>query len=148
VPAAPLAAYPLVANVAPDVAGAPGTYVPINGLNKSDFGPKATLVDATYFGTTGAMNRVATLVDADLSMSGQFAPGAAANAIASDAGQNTLFTAYSSADPYVWVQVFWTGSTHGFSIKCIVESFKITDAVAGVFEWTASLKAVAKPAFV
>lgn len=144
----PIAGFPLQVNIAPDSAGSPGTYTQLNGLNKAEFGPKQTLVDSTYFTGTGAVNRFPTLVDADVSLSGQFSPGAASNVISADTAQETLFISVGLADAYVWIQMFWTGSTHGFSIKSIVESFKISAAVAGVVEMSFSCKAVAKPAYV
>ncbi len=142
------AAYPLLVNIAPDASGAPGSYVAVNGLNKVDFGPKNVLIDATYFGTPGAVNRFATLVDADITLSGQFFPGAAANVISSDAGQENAFISIGLADRYIWVQWLWTGVTHGFSLQAIVESAKVSGSVAGVFEFSFSIKACSKPVYV
>lgn len=146
--AAPASSYPLVVNIAPDSSGSPGSYVPVNGLNKVDFGPKNTLVDSTYFGTTGATSRFATLVDADITLSGHFIPGAAANVVSADTGQENAFISIGLADRYIWVQWFWTGVTHGFSLQAIVESAKVSGSVAGVFEFSFTIKANTKPVYV
>ena len=138
----PVAAFPIAVKVAPDSAGSAGSYAVVAGTNKADFGAKNTLVDATYFGGPGAMARFATLTDTDITISGQYtAPGTSGNP-SSDTAQNTVMLSCiaTTADRFIWVQFFWDGSTHGPSLKCVADGFKISAAVAGVLEYSFTIK--------
>lgn len=144
----PQAAYPLKVSIAPDSSGSPGSYAQLNGLNKAKFGTKQTLIDSTYFTGTGAKGEFPTLRDADCQLSGHLSPGAGSGIISADTAQETLFLSVGAADAYVWVQFFWTGSSHGFSLQMIVESFDFDAAVADVIPYSCSLKANSLPVYV
>lgn len=148
----PSAAFPLLVNIAPDSSGTAGSYAPLNGLNKAKFSRKSTLIDATYFSGTsvnaGVTSRFPTLQDADISLSGHLKPGAGSGIISADTAQETLAISQGAADAFVWVQMYWTGSTHGFSIQMLVESFDIDASVGEVIPYSCSLKANALPVYV
>ena len=146
---APQAAYPVDIEIAPDSSGSAGSYAPLGGDNKADFGPKQTLVDSTYFGGDGSVNRTGTLFDVDITVSGHFAGSTSGSTWSDDSAQNTLLASQFAADRYVWVKMLWSGSSgHGFTVKALVESAKVTTAVAGVIEFTATIKGSAKPTLV
>jgi hypothetical protein len=145
----PTAAFPIVVEVAPDSAGSAGTYTAVGGTNNADFGMKNTLVDATYFGGNGAINRFATLMDTDISISGHYgAPGSSGNP-SSDTAQNTVMLACmsSSSDRFIWCKFLWDGSAHGPSVKAIPDSFKITGKVADVLTYSFTIKGSGLPVF-
>lgn len=146
---APEAAYPSYFAVAPDSDGSAGEYASVGGDNKWSWGPKQTLVDSTYFGGDGAMNRFPTLVDVDVDVSGHFAGlTTAEGAISDDTAQNTLFASVGLADPYVWVKLLFGGSSgHGPSVKCLVDNFKLSGAIAGVIEFSCSIKGSGLPVY-
>ncbi len=137
-PVVPAPAFPVVINVAPDNSGVAGAYAVLGGATKSSFAPKADLVDKTYFGSNGARDKFQTIRDGQIQLSGQFPlPGGAVTS--SDPGQANLFASLQLANPYVWVKIFWDGTTHGPVIRGLVADFKIEAAVAGAIDFSATV---------
>src|SRR5271165_6625336 len=136
--ALPTAAYPLSLKVAPDSSGSAGAYAVLGTCDKASYGPKRTLIDATYFGSGGAMGRFATLADTEISASGHYEPGTGATTYSIDTGQNTILASMlpAAADAFVWFQFFWSGATHGPSLQGIVDSFKVDGDTKDVFKFS------------
>jgi hypothetical protein len=145
-PVVPLPAFPVVIQIAPDVTGAPGTYVPLGGTTKCSFAPKADLVDKTYFGSTGARDKFQTIRDGQIQLSGQF-PGGGAGVVSSDAAQQTLLGSLLAANPKVWVKILWDGTTHGPSVQGIVPDCKLEASVAGAIDFSATVDFTALPTY-
>jgi hypothetical protein len=134
----PAAAFPVVINAAPDSGGAAGTYQIVGGVTKGSYAPKEDLVDKTYFGSNGARDKFPTIRDGQIQLSGQF-PLPAGAVTSSDPGQAVLMSAQGLADQYVWIKIYWDGTTHGPVVRGLVADFKVDFNVAGALEWSATI---------
>jgi hypothetical protein len=146
---APSPSYIVVVQIAPDVAGAPGAYVSLGNATKGSFAPKQDLVDKTYLGGNGARDKLPTIRDGQIQLSGQFPGGGVATpgVVSSDTAQNTLFASLLAGDPYVWIKILWDGTTHGPSLQTILSGFKLEAAVAGAVDFSCSAEFNSAPVY-
>lgn len=140
--ALPTAAYPLALKIAPDSSGSAGSYATLGNCMKATFGPKRTLIDATYFGGAGAEARFAVLADTEISATGQYQPGTGSTTYSADTGQNSVLASLlaGATDAFIWIEFLWSGATHGPSLQAICDSFKIDADTHGVFTYSLSAK--------
>jgi hypothetical protein len=138
----PTAAYPMAIKIAPDNSGVAGTYTSVGNVSKATYGPKRTLIDATYFGGAGAEARFGVLADTDISLSGHYLPGTGATTYSADTAQNTVLASLlaGASDAFIWIEFLWSGATHGPSLQCICDSFKIDADTKDVFKFSMTAK--------
>lgn len=113
----------------------------VAGLNSVDYSPTVNMLDVTDFkDTTGFKLKLAGLKDGSISLSGDFLSG--------DAPQVLARSSWSSGAS-IWATLNFDPSasagSKGFNVECKVENFKVSAAVDGKVEFTASLQFTGAP---
>lgn len=121
----------LAGSVAMVGAGSP-TGAKISGVDNSTFNRLCDLVEITEFGDTHK-NRLATLKDSTVSLSGNYIPNDAAQLVL-EPGDTVMIAVHPGG-----------ANVEGRQVKCLVESFEQTAAVDGKQTFSASLSGIAAP---
>lgn len=111
--------------------------VKVNGetileINDASFSVNGEIVDVSAFGQDGFRERLANLIDANVSMSGFYNPS-------DTTGQNVLRTAAVTGAKVDGVEVLADG-TNGFKADCLIETFEVSPAVEGAVPVSISLQ--------
>ena len=114
------------------------SYTEADGISKSSFKPVRDLLETTDFkDTSGAKTRIAGLKDASIDVSGDLemgdTNGLKAIIDACDAGSDLWFK--------LTFNVGGGAGLVGITLKTLVESYEVSDEVAGKVEFSASAKA-------